>query len=902
MYVPQQTPAQFLRRLTTVLLLAVTVFIVGCGSEEITPLGVDGAAAAVATQLVFTVQPTTTAANASITPAVRVTAQDAAGNTVTTFNGTIKVAIGNNPSLGVLTGDQSKKASSGVATFSNLSIKKSGVGYTLTAASAGVSSDTSSAFDITSGAATHLRFPGIANTVAGVAISPAVLVLAEDAYGNTATSFTGNVSVVIGTNPAPGGVLSGTTTVTANAGVATFSDLSINRAATGYKLKATSGTFITNSVTFNITPAAATHLIFIPQPPATTKAGEVFNPAIQVTARDAFDNKATGFTGNVTVAIGVNPTGGTLAGATTRAAVAGAAQFSGTVGLSIDNAGQGYTLVATSPGLTAATSNPFNIAQGTSAQLVFTVQPSTTGPGAPFTPSIQVTARTAQGATETGFTGNITMTIGPGTGPVGGILAGTTIKAASNGVATFVDLTLSPAGPGYTLQATATKHTTAKSIVFDINAAPVATQLAFTAQPSNTAAGATISPAVQVTAQNAQGATVTSFTGNITVAIGTNPAGGTLSGTATVAAVSGVASFSTLSIDNAGTGYTLQGTSGSLTAATSLSFNVTATTTSSMVDLGTLPGGTSSSGMAINSGGQIVGEADEEGGQYHAFLWTPTQPGGTIGTMRDLGTLPGATYSSARDINDNGQVVGASDRGDGQTHAFLWENDVMTDLGTLPGGTSSVALGINANRQVVGYSTGADGLPHAFRWENDVMTDLGTLPGGTDSEAEGINSQGDVVGRSETATGENHATVWLTNGQQLDLGTPGGSYSQAFDISDAGQVIGSGGRTGNVGSAAVSWQNMTMTELVGLGGANTANHASDISDNAAGTVLVAGTSQTPGAALNHAVLWRNRAITDLGTLGGEQSNAEGVNNRGQVVGGSLTTGNVAFRAVLWTGF
>jgi Tol biopolymer transport system component len=59
------------------------------------------------------------------------------------------------------------------------------------------------------------------------------------------------------------------------------------------------------------------------------------------------------------------------------------------------------------------------------------------------------------------------------------------------------------------------------------------------------------------------------------VAIGTNPSGGTLSGTTMIIAVAGVATFSNLSIDKAGTGYTLQATSGALTAATSAAFNIT---------------------------------------------------------------------------------------------------------------------------------------------------------------------------------------------------------------------------------------------------------------------------------------------------------------------------------------
>src|SRR5256885_15805761 len=80
-------------------------------------------------------------------------------------------------------------------------------------------------------------------------------------------------------------------------------------------------------------------------------------------------------------------------------------------------------------------------------------------------------------------------------------------------------------------------------ISFNITAG-TATQLVFSVEPTPTVAGAAITPDVQVTAQDGQGNTATGFTGNITVAIGTNPGTGTLSGTKTVAAVAGVATFS----------------------------------------------------------------------------------------------------------------------------------------------------------------------------------------------------------------------------------------------------------------------------------------------------------------------------------------------------------------------
>src|SRR2546428_302840 len=103
-----------------------------------------------------------------------------------------------------------------------------------------------------------------------------------------------------------------------------------------------------------------------------------------------------------------------------------------------------------------------------------------------------------------------------------------------------------------------------------------AAKLVFTAQPSTAVAGAAITPAVQVTVQDAQGNTVTTATTSITVAIGTNPASGTLSGTTTVAAVNGVATFANLSINNPGTGYTLTASATGLTGATSSAFNVVA--------------------------------------------------------------------------------------------------------------------------------------------------------------------------------------------------------------------------------------------------------------------------------------------------------------------------------------
>jgi hypothetical protein len=67
---------------------------------------------------------------------------------------------------------------------------------------------------------------------------------------------------------------------------------------------------------------------------------------------------------------------------------------------------------------------------------------------------------------------------------------------------------------------------------------------------------------------------VTSSTTSITIAIAANPGGGALSGTNPVAAFSGIAAFSNLSINQTGTGYTLSATSNPLTPDTSAGFTI----------------------------------------------------------------------------------------------------------------------------------------------------------------------------------------------------------------------------------------------------------------------------------------------------------------------------------------
>src|SRR5262249_36412898 len=116
---------------------------------------------------------------------------------------------------------------------------------------------------------------------------------------------------------------------------------------------------VTQTATVVVNAATATQLVFTSQPVSDTSAGPL--GAIQVTARDQFNNPATSFVGTDTIAIGTNPGAGTLAGSVTVVSVAGVAPFPG---LSIDKTGTGYTLTVKSGTLTTATSSAFDVTPG----------------------------------------------------------------------------------------------------------------------------------------------------------------------------------------------------------------------------------------------------------------------------------------------------------------------------------------------------------------------------------------------------------------------------------------------------------------------------------------------------------------------------------------------------------
>jgi probable HAF family extracellular repeat protein len=159
----------------------------------------------------------------------------------------------------------------------------------------------------------------------------------------------------------------------------------------------------------------------------------------------------------------------------------------------------------------------------------------------------------------------------------------------------------------------------------------------------------------------------------------------------------------------------------------------------------------------------------------HNECATEWSSGGVI----NLGGLPGFTSSYAWSINDAGQVVGYS-IGEG-TYATEWSGGNIINLGGLPGFSFSLSTDINNAGQVIGNSFFGN-VPHATEWSGGSIIDLGGLSGFSGSTAEGINDIGQVVGFS-LVNGRLYATEWSGGGNIVNLGAlPGATDSEAFAV------------------------------------------------------------------------------------------------------------------------
>jgi hypothetical protein len=207
-----------------------------------------------------------------------------------------------------------------------------------------------------------------------------------------------------------------------------------------------------------------------------------------------------------------------------------------------------------------------------SASAFTVIAPAGVTAGAPF--DVTVTAVDALGQMAVGYTGTLHFSSADPHGA--GLPADYTFQPGDAGQVTFPagatlytagtwDVTVSDAGSGIAGSA-------------NVLVTPAAADhLVFLQAPTDTAAGQTISPGVAIALVDAFGNVETSDnTDAVTLSLGVNPAGGTLSGTLTITVVNGVATFGDLSIDRPGVGYTLHATvGGSLPDIDSNPFSVT---------------------------------------------------------------------------------------------------------------------------------------------------------------------------------------------------------------------------------------------------------------------------------------------------------------------------------------
>ena len=525
--------------------------------------------------LAFAVQPSGATAGIAIAPTIRVAVQDASGNTVPSATTTVTLAItaGTGASGATLLGSLTVDAASGIASFSALVIEKAAEGYTLTATAANLTSGTSSAFTISPAAPSKLAITGQPSDVtAGANISPSPQVTIQDAFANTVTTATANVTIAItaGTG-ATGATLGGTIAVAAAAGVASFANLAVDRAAPGYSLTATA-TDLAGATTsaFDVLAGTPLNLGFIQQP-TNIVAGSDMTPPVQVAVQDEHGNTVTTATSTIEVGItgGTGSAGAAFSGVVSQTASSGVASFPG---ISVARSGAGYTVTASVAGaeLNGAVSTPFDVTVGAAANLAVMVQPEHSFGGSPIDPAVQIAVQDALGNNVERASDAITLAITPGTGIAGAVLGGTVTRTPSpSGVAVFTGLSIDKnASSEYTLTATATGLTDAVTNPFYINVGPAAS-LAFTSQPSSTSLLAVITPPVVVEALDAGGNTVFGFESTIALTLTAGSGGvgadAVLGGLTSRPAYQGIAAFNDLTLDKAGTAFTLTASAAGLT-------------------------------------------------------------------------------------------------------------------------------------------------------------------------------------------------------------------------------------------------------------------------------------------------------------------------------------------------
>src|SRR5439155_754603 len=470
------------------------------------------------------------------------------------------------------------------------------------------------------------------------------------------------VAVTFAVAPGNGSVTGGSQT-TNGSGIAIVGSWTLSQTVgTNTLTAAASGSGITgNPVTFtgDGTAGTATQMAFT-VPPSNTPAGAVITPPVQVTARDAFGNTATQFTGNSSVA-----------------AVCGVATLSA---LSIDKVGTGYTVTASS-GALSGTSPAFNITgSGTvsaSQSTVVATSPITTGGGAS---TITVTAKDTFGNPIAGAT--VTLAATPTSGNTLTQPAGTT---DANGVATG---TLSSTAAGQkTVSATINGVAITQTATVVVNPGPAATIAANSPTSQTAAAGTAVSSPPSVIVKDANGNPVAGVSVTFSPAAGS----GTVTGGSQMTNTSGVATVGSWTLSATAGSNTLTATSGSLSGSP-VTFTATGTAGASAT-------------MAKSSGDNLTGQVATRLQTPHVVLVSDANGNPVTGVT--------VTWAAA---SGGGSVDPATSTTDADGHAqtfrtlgILIGTQTTTATATIAGKDTTVTFSISATAAGASQMSAAGG-------------------------------------------------------------------------------------------------------------------------------------------------------------------------------------------------
>jgi alpha-tubulin suppressor-like RCC1 family protein len=538
--------------------------------------------AGAAAKLAYVTSPSTpdiAGVNFSTQPKVAI--EDACGNIVTTATTAITLGAFTDSGCSTAPATPSIVAStnpmipvSGQVQFAGTSYTKSGTIY-VGAQTPGLTPACSALTTISGGNAASLTLAGFPlSTVAGV--SHGFTVTAYDSFGNIATGYTGTVTVGSTDGSAAFVPASHTFVSASDHGAFTFSG-TLKTVGT----QTISGLDSVNSLSATqsgivVTVGPADHLTLIGGNSLSAAVGTAITTPPKVRVFDAFGNPVPGAVLTFTIVGG----GGSPGAATVTSDSSGYATTSYTLGSSAGAnnnilvvAGQtalpgsaGSATITFTESATAGAADHLALIQGNN-------QSATVNTTIATAPEVEV-----EDAFNNPVSGiNISFTATGG----GGSLGAAVVSSGVTGLASTSFTLGTTAGTNNNMLSVAGQtplpgSNGPASLSFQESAtAASANKFAFTVQPSSATANTSIAPVIQVSVQDQYGNTVTSSSASISLAIGTNPGGASLSGTNPVSAVSGIASFSNISLNALGTGYTLTAGNGVLTSATSSAFNIT---------------------------------------------------------------------------------------------------------------------------------------------------------------------------------------------------------------------------------------------------------------------------------------------------------------------------------------